>query len=80
MVSISSTHAEFRAISALVKDLLFIIYLCYEIDVRLDLPAIIFEDNSAVVTITNDETAYANNSSAESPGVYSSGLGTSGVT
>ena len=58
MVSTSSTHAEFRAIFTLVKDLLFIIYLCYEIDVRLDLPAIIFEDNSAVVTITNDETAY----------------------
>jgi len=58
LVSTSSTHAEFRAIFTLVKDLLFIIYLCFELDVRLDLPAIIFEDNSAVVTITNDETAY----------------------
>ena len=56
LLSTSSTHAEFRATLTLVKDLLFIICLCFD---RLDLPAIISEDNSTVVTITNDETAYA---------------------
>ena len=58
LVSTSSTHAEFRAIFTLVKDILYLIYLCHELDIRVDLPAVIFEDNSAVITITNDETAY----------------------
>ena len=58
LVSTSSTHAEFRAIFTLVKDILYLIYLCHELDIRVDLPAVIFEDSSAVITITNDETAY----------------------
>ena len=58
LVSTSSTHAEFRAIFTLVKDVLYLIYLCHELDIRVDLSAVIFEDNSAVITITNDETAY----------------------
>jgi len=36
LVSTSSTHAEMRAIYTLVKDLLFIIYICHEL--RVDLP------------------------------------------
>jgi hypothetical protein len=58
LVSTSSTHAEMRALYTLVKDILFIIYLCSELDIALILPAIIMEDNSAVVTISNEETAY----------------------
>jgi len=59
LVSTSSTHAEMRAIYTLVKDLLFIIYICHELRVELQLPALIFEDNSAVVTVTTEENAYA---------------------
>jgi hypothetical protein len=59
LVFTSSTHAEMRAIYTLVKDLLFLIYLCYELRVELHLPALIFEGNSAVVTVTTEENAYA---------------------
>ncbi len=48
-----------RAIYTLVKDLLFIIYICHELRVELQLPALILEDNSAVVTVTTEENAYA---------------------
>ena len=59
LVSTSSTHAEMRAIYTLVKVLLFLIYMCHELRVELHLPAIILEDNSAVVTVTSEENAYA---------------------
>jgi len=58
LVSTSSTHAEMRALYTLVKDILFIIYICSELDIPLSLPAVIMEDNSAVVTISNEESAY----------------------
>ena len=58
LVSTSSTHAEMRAIFTLVKDLLFLIYICYELQIELELPALIFEDNSAVITVTTEENAY----------------------
>ena len=58
LVSTSSTHAEMRACYTLVKDLLFLFYICDELSVPLKLPAIIMEDNSAVITISNDETGY----------------------
>ena len=58
LVSTSSTHAEMRACYTLVKDILFLFYICDEINVTLKLPAIIMEDNSAVITISNDETGY----------------------
>ncbi len=45
-----------RAVYTLVKDLLFLIYMCFELRVEL---AMIFEDNSAVVTVTTEENAYA---------------------
>jgi hypothetical protein len=47
-----------RALYTLVKDILFIIYICSELDIPLSLPAVIMEDNSAVVTISNEESAY----------------------
>ena len=58
LVSTSSTHAEMRALYTLVKDILFIIYICSEVNISLLLPAVIMEDNSAVVTISNEESAY----------------------
>jgi hypothetical protein len=39
----------------LVKDILFIIYICSELNIPLLLPAVIMEDNSAVVTVSNEE-------------------------
>ena len=58
LVSTSSTHAEMRAIFTLVKDLLFIFSICLDLQLDLQLPAIIMEDNSAVITITTDDQAY----------------------
>jgi hypothetical protein len=58
LVSTSSTHAEMRALYTLVKDILFIIYRCSELNIPLLLPAFIMEDNSAVVTVSNEECAY----------------------
>ena len=58
LVSTSSTHAEMRALYTLVKDILFIIYICSELNIPLLLPAVIMEDNSAVFTFSNEESAY----------------------
>ena len=58
-VATLSTHAEARAIFTLAKDLNFIIALCQELRIPLELPAIVMEDNSAVVTMSNNDTAYA---------------------
>eukprot|EP00597_Dinobryon_sp_UTEXLB2267_P005768 CAMPEP_0170062508 /NCGR_PEP_ID=MMETSP0019_2-20121128/3708_1 /TAXON_ID=98059 /ORGANISM="Dinobryon sp., Strain UTEXLB2267" /LENGTH=275 /DNA_ID=CAMNT_0010268673 /DNA_START=633 /DNA_END=1457 /DNA_ORIENTATION=+ len=59
LVSTSSTHAEMRAIYTLVKDIMYLIILCKEIKVNLHLPAIVMEDNSAVITVTIDDSAFA---------------------
>jgi hypothetical protein len=60
LVSTSSTHAEMRALYTLVKDILFIIYICSELNIPRLLPAVIMEDNnnSAVVAVSNAESAY----------------------
>ena len=58
LVSTSSTHAEMRAIFTLFKDILYVLYICSELQLQLTLPAIIMEDNSAVITVTTDESAY----------------------
>jgi hypothetical protein len=58
LVSTSSTHAEMRAIFTLVKDILYILCVCLELRIDLTMPAIIMEDNSAVITVTTDESAY----------------------
>jgi hypothetical protein len=57
-VAISSTHAEARAIFTLAKELNILIALCQELRIPLELPAIIVEDNSAVVTMANNDSAY----------------------
>jgi len=58
LVSTSSTHAEMRAIFTLVKDIIYILSVCLELQINLTMPAIIMEDNSAVITVTTDESAY----------------------
>lgn len=58
LVSTSSTHAEIRAICTLVKVILFLLSLALDLQLNMKTPAIIMEDNSAVITITTDETAY----------------------
>jgi hypothetical protein len=57
-VATSSTHAEARAIFTLAKELNFIIALCQELLIPLELPAIIMEDNSAVVTMAHSDSGY----------------------
>ena len=59
-VATSSTHAEARAIFTLAKELNFLIALCQELQITLELPAIIMEDNSAVVTMANNDSVFAN--------------------
>jgi hypothetical protein len=55
LVSTSSTHAEMRAVFTLIKDIIFVIALCDEIGHPIELPAIIFEDNAAVIDMAMDE-------------------------
>ena len=50
-VATSSTHAEARAIFTLAKELNFLIVVCQELRIPLELPAIFMEDNSAVTDI-----------------------------
>ena len=57
-VTTSSTHAEMRAIFALTKDILYVIQLCMDLGVHLKQPAIILEDNSAVITMATEEASY----------------------
>jgi hypothetical protein len=47
-----------RAIFTLVKDLLFLLSISTDLQLPIQLPAIIMEDNSAVITITTDDQAY----------------------
>jgi hypothetical protein len=42
----------------LAKELNFLIALCQELQITLELPAIIIEDNSAVVTMANNDSGY----------------------
>jgi hypothetical protein len=58
-VTTSSTHAEARAILTLAKELNFLTALfCQELQIPLELPAIIMEDNSAVVIMANNDSGY----------------------
>jgi hypothetical protein len=44
-----------RAIFTLVKNLLFLLFISTDLQLPIQLPAIIMEDNSAVITITTDD-------------------------
>ena len=52
LTATSSTHAEIKALYQLVVDLIYIINLCFELQRSIDLPAIMFEDNSPAVQLT----------------------------
>ena len=39
-------------------DIMYVISVCLELNINLVMPAIIMEDNSAVITVTTDESAY----------------------
>jgi hypothetical protein len=54
-VATSAAHAEVQVAVALVKELLYIIYMCKELKMPLDLPSIVMEDNSAVIQIATQE-------------------------
>ena len=62
LTATSSTHAEIKALYQLTVDLIYIINLCYELDRPIDLPAIIFEDNSPAVQLTENISAKAKKS------------------
>ena len=47
-----------RAIYTLVKDILYVISICKEIQIDIKLPAIKMEDNAAVIMIAQKECAY----------------------
>ena len=62
LVATSSTHAEVKALYQLVVDLIYIINLCDEIQREVELPAIVFEDNSPTVQLSDGLSAKAKKS------------------
>jgi hypothetical protein len=57
LVATSSTHSEMRALYTLIADIIFVVHLCEELGRPLTLPAIIMEDNAAVIALTNEMTS-----------------------
>lgn len=47
-----------RALYALVKDIIFVILICHDLNINLKLPAIVMEDNSATLQIARGEASY----------------------
>jgi hypothetical protein len=54
LVSTSSTHAEARALYTLLQDIIYVISICDELEIPLQLPVLIYEDNYPVVQLTNN--------------------------
>jgi hypothetical protein len=54
LVSTSSTHAEARALYALTQDINYILGLCSELEIQIQLPVEVYEDNLPVVQLTNN--------------------------
>jgi hypothetical protein len=57
LVTTSSTHAEMRAVYALIVDIIFVVNLCIELGRPIKLPCIVMEDNSAVIQVTSSPEA-----------------------
>ena len=58
-IATSSTHAETIACFTLIKDIIFVEYICKEIGRPIDLPVTILEDNDALITLmTQDGEAF----------------------
>jgi hypothetical protein len=54
LVTTSSTHAEMRALYALVVDLTFVVFLCGELGRPVRLPCVVLEDNQPVIDLTSE--------------------------
>jgi hypothetical protein len=54
VVTTSSTHAELKALYTLIIDILYVMYLCEELDRPLSLPVIVMEDNQPAIDLTMD--------------------------
>ena len=50
----SSTHSEMRALYTLVGEIIFVLHLCEELNRPIQLPAIVMEDNSAVIALCDE--------------------------
>ena len=59
LVSTSSTQSELRALQSLVVDIIFIVELCKELGREIKLPAIVFEDNGAVIALSREMSSRA---------------------
>lgn len=59
LVATSSTQSEIKALQSLVIEIIFIIELCKELGRPIRLPAIIFEDNAAVIALSREMTSRA---------------------
>ena len=59
LVSTSSTQSELRALQSLVVDIIFIVELCKELGREIKLPAILFEDNGAVIALSREMSSRA---------------------
>ena len=59
LVSTSSTHSEVRALQTLIVDIIFVVELCKELHRPIKLPAIVFEDNGAVIALSREMTSRA---------------------
>ena len=58
-MSTSSTQSEVRALQTAVVDIIFIVELCKELGRPIKLPAIVFEDNAAVIALSREMTSRA---------------------
>jgi len=54
LVATSSTHAEARALFTLLQDIIYVISICQELGIELQMPVQIYEDNFPVVQLTNN--------------------------
>ena len=59
VVSKSSTQSEIRALLSLVLVIIFIVALCKELGREIKLPAIVFEDNGAVIALSREMSSRA---------------------
>jgi hypothetical protein len=59
LVATSSTHSEMRALYALICDIIFIVHLCEELGRPISLPAVVLEDNSAVIALSRETNSQA---------------------
>ena len=56
LVATSSTHSEMRALYSLICDVIYVVHLSSELYRPIVLPAVLFEDNSAVLSLSLEMT------------------------